>query len=124
MFSGKEHEYQNWLEHILSWATLFNSAVSGHLEAAKDHPQEIVYDQLPGEMQVLTQLVFHVLMQICRGRANTILRRVPRRNGFEAFRRLHDRFHVQTDGKHLADLQHLMHPVWKKDGEAFEDDVE
>ena len=88
IFSGKEHDYQAWLEHILSWAVLFNAAVAGHLELAKDHPQEIIYDNLPPEMKVLSQLIFHVLMQICRGRANTILRRVPKRNGFEAFCRL------------------------------------
>ena len=123
-FHGKEADYPEWHESFLSWAGLFNGVVAGHLELAKTHPREIVFDQLPAEMQVMTQMVFHMFMQICRGRALTIIRRVPRRNGFEAFRRLHDRFYIKTDGKNIADLQHLMNPVWKKDGEEFEDDVE
>ena len=123
-FHGKEQEYPEWHESFLSWAGLFNGVVAGHLELAKTHPTEIIFDQLPAEMQVMTQMVFHMFMQICRGRALTIIRRVPRRNGFEAFRRLHDRFYIKTDGKNIADLQHLMNPVWKKDGEEFEDDVE
>ena len=119
-FHGKEQEYPEWHESFLSWAGLFNGVVAGHLDLAKNHPREIVFDDLPAEMQVMTQMVFHMFMQICRGRALTIIRRVPRRNGFEALRRLHDRFYVRTDGKNIADLQHLMNPVWKKDGEAPE----
>ena len=124
LFHEKESDYSEWHENFLSWAGLFNVAVAGHVENAKQHSREITFKELPADMQVMTRMVFHVLMQICKNRAHTIIRRVPRRNGFEAFRRLHERYYLKTEGKCLADLQHLMNPVWKKDGEAFEDDLE
>ena len=67
IFSGKESDYPAWLEHLLSWAVLFNSAVAGHLDLAKTHPREINFEELPTEMKMLTKLVFHVLMQILQG---------------------------------------------------------
>ena len=104
IFSGKEEHYSEWHESLLSWAGLFNGVIAGHLENAKLHPREITFEELPAEMQVMTQMVFHMFMQICRGHALTIIRRVPRRNGFEALRRLHDRFYIKTDGKNIADF--------------------
>ena len=84
-FLGKESEYEEWHESFLSWAGLFNGAIAEHLEAAQAHPREITFEELPAEMQVMTQLIFHVFMQLCKKRAFTIVRRVPNRNGFEVF---------------------------------------
>ena len=64
-FHGKEPEYPEWHESFLSWAGLFNGAIAGHLENAKLHPREIIFNELPAEMQVMTQLIFHVFMQLC-----------------------------------------------------------
>ena len=70
-FHGKEQEYPEWHESFLSWAGLFNGAIAGHLEAAKAHPREITFEELPTEMQVMTQRIFRVFMQLCKKRAFT-----------------------------------------------------
>ena len=71
IFSGKEEHYPEWHESFLSWAGLFNSVIAGHLELAKTHPREINFEELPPEMQVMTQMVFHMFMQICCTRARS-----------------------------------------------------
>lgn len=72
----------------------------------------------------MSRLVYHVLMNLCKKRANTIIRRVNNHDGFEAYRRLHVRFDVQTEGRQLSDLSQLMEPQWGTDEDEFEGELE
>ena len=122
-FYGKEENWEEWKDQFESWAGLLDATVGGHLQDAAKLADPIPYDPLSAEMKVMTKLVFHVLMNLCKKRAPVIIRRVQNQNGFEAYRRLAVRCNVQTDGRHLADLNALMAPEWSK-AEEFEDDVE
>ena len=123
-FYGKETEWEEWKDQFESWAGLLDATVGGHLQHAARLPDPIPYDPLSAEMKVMTKLIFHVLMNLCKKRAGVIVRRVLNQHGFEAYRRLSQRYNVQTEGRHLAALSDLLHPEWKKEGEAFEDEVE
>ena len=121
---GKENDWDAWRDQFESWAGLLDATVGAHLAAATKVKDPIAYDPLTPEMKIMTKLVFHVLMNLCKMTASVSGRRVQNQQGFEADRRLAVRFDVQTDGRHLADLNILMNPEWNKDGEEFEDDVE
>ena len=127
-FHGKESHFIEWRENFSSWAELLNPACGGLLEAASKEKNAIAYEPLTQDMKIMTHMLFHVLMQVCKGRAFTVVRRIKVmtgfRNGFEAWRRLFERFYIRTDGRCLADLHILMTPHWKTEGEAFEDDLE
>ena len=96
-FHGKEKEFLEWRENFASWAEL-HPAVGSLLDAAGKEKTPINYEKLPPDMRTMAHLLFHVLMQVCKNKAFTLVRRVnvetKCRNGFEAWRRLIRRFHV------------------------------
>ena len=88
-FYGDEAKWEDWHTLFESWAGPINVRVSELLGQALKAPGKISYDALPTEMRVMTKLVFHVLLNLCRGRAAVMVRRQKAtQNGFEAYRYL------------------------------------
>ena len=76
---GKESEYEEWKESFESWAGLLNDSIGEFLRAAAKEVDPIVYAGLKPEMKVMTKLIYHVLVNLCKKRASVICAGCPTR---------------------------------------------
>ena len=88
-FSGEEQDWSGWKFKFEAWLSLVPTQLEdslGVLESAERFNGPIVNDDLDGACAVFSRLVYAILVQMLKGRALNIARRVPRQAGLELWR--------------------------------------
>ena len=125
IFDGNEAHFAEWrftfeatcgllgLEEVLR-----QSVLSTHDEASLN-----VFAQQP-EVSLKNKAVYHLLVASCRGRAQVLVRGVPKHAGLVAWRQMVRLYEPQVRSRLNAMLVGVLSPVWRQgDSYHFEEDL-
>ena len=125
IFDGNETNIAEWrftfeatcgllgLEEVLR-----QSVLATHDEASLN-----VYAQQP-DVSLKNKAVYYLLVASCRGRAQVLVRGVPKHAGLMAWRQMVRLYEPQVGSRHNAMLVGILCPVWRQgDSYQFEEDL-
>ena len=125
IFDGNEANFAEWrftfeatcgllgLEEVLR-----QSVLSTHDEASLN-----VYAQQQ-DVSLKNKAVYYLLVPSCRGRAQVLVRGVPKHAGLMAWRQMVRLYEPQVGSRHNAMLVGILSPVWRQgDSFQFEEDL-
>jgi hypothetical protein len=107
-FTGKDEDFVEWRFKMESLNGLLQLEEAMEAAAQTESMSEAVADR----WKPSSKLVYNLLATVCSGRALTIVKLVPQRNGFVAWRRLCMEFEPANSPRHLALLVTIMTPTF------------
>ena len=112
-FAGQDGEFEDWAFRARSTLAMLHEDVDEYLATAELSPSAIWQGILTAEARVVSKAVFHHLSQVLTGRAGLLARTAERGNGFELWRRLHERWRLTASGATTALLVQFLSPFWE-----------
>lgn len=109
-FSGEEPEWPDWRFRFENCAELID--LGGGMRYAEKVTCEIDIDRLLPKYVQRTKLLYGILVQVCSGRALSLLCLVGKRNGLEGRRILVNGYEPATSSRSTAMLSALLTPEW------------
>ena len=109
-FSGEEADWPEWRFRVENCADLID--MGDAMTMVVQEKQPIEFNRLLSKYAQRAELLYGVLLQVCSGRALSLLRLVGQRNGLEGWRQLVVEYEPATASRATAMLAALMTPTW------------
>ena len=113
MFSGKRIDFEDWVFPFESYTAMLGW--ESYLSAVARAPQPITPTMVPQEAYGVNGSLYHLLVSLCKGTAQSIIKLVPRGQVFEAMRQLYKEYRPDLNEDHGVLLQHVLNPTWWKE---------
>ena len=119
-FNGKVEDWSEWKFGFKSYITMLG--LSGMVREAEANPEEPEILDMTPEAEHQAHLLYHLLVQLCKGKARNIARGVEEGNGFKLWRALLREYEPDAAGRHQGMLGGLLAPTsWANlDKHSFE----
>eukprot|EP00971_Amphidinium_carterae_P078945 1562010-Amphidinium_carterae.1 len=124
-FSGKDEEWRDWVFQFESYIGLLSSDLYSKMEEiATTNGRLSAIDEYNDELKAQARQLYFLLVQLCQGRALTLLRTVNDAHGFVAWRMLKRQYEPSTAVRTVGFLQRLLTPSLRTNSvEEFETDL-
>ena len=109
-FTGEEADWPDWLFRFENCADLIDLTES--MELAVKEKEPIDSARLYPKYAQRARLLYGVVVQTCSGRALSLLRLAPNKNGLEGWRQPMAEYEPSTASRATAMLAALLTPVW------------
>ena len=120
-FNGASEAWGEFRFRLESLAGLLSLDV-GMKKARTCSLEELALEVDDEDEATRSRLLYNLLVQICGGRASTLLRLLPRGNGWLAWRKLCDEYEPSVTSRHLSMLVGVLTPQWDE-STAFTDQL-
>ena len=121
-FDGTDASWPDWSFKAAAWFALLprptgttNVNIDTYLDLAVNHPTDLRRSDLGNTADAVSVTLYHLLVQLCQGRAFGIVRSVEKGNGFQVWRRLHQEYAPTTGLRLSSMLSGLLNPDWTTD---------
>ena len=108
-FNGKVEDWSEWKFGFKSYITMLG--LSGMVREAEANPEEPEIIDMTPEAEHQAHLLYHLLVQLCKGKARNIARGVEEGNGFKLWRALLREYEPDAAGRHQGMLGGLLAPT-------------
>ena len=109
-FGGSETEWADWSFQARAYMDLLDNEIADALDQAEAAGRAVPLHTLRAELQESSRKVYFVMAMLLHGPPLLLLRSVERGNGFEAWRRLRERYESATASRLHAMLQGILRP--------------
>ena len=111
-FAGRDSDWEPFCFKFESWCSLPGLAVAPLMREAATHHAPITLDNLGEAQKQQAAVLYHLLIQLCAGKALSLIRLVEPANGLEAWRQLKAEYQADSSERLRAVLQGLITPTW------------
>ena len=110
-FDGSESQWRDWSFRFIAYCAVIDSELGRLMLAAQDREEVVDPGALRAEHVGICHNLYYMLAMLLTGSALTEIRHVPQHNGFEAWRRLTNRFEPRSRNRQLGILEAALHPT-------------
>ena len=108
-FDGTAGAWRDWAFAFLAYCSMLDSKLPIALKKAEATSTIIPLETEPEALK-LQQSMFYILVMLVTGAGLSEIRNVPHQNGWEAWRRLYQRYEPSTRNRQLGLLDGVLHP--------------
>ena len=109
-FSGKDEEWAEWAFAFRSYMSLLGFEETMDATEKMDAPPD--HSVMAESIAEKARLLFHLLVQLLRGKAKRLAMKCPRGQGYTLWWALVREYEAVVEGRHQAMLIHVMRPTW------------
>ena len=120
-FGGKDGDWNDWVFTTRAYLDTVDEANPDALDEIESTDKEIKLPSMSTKCREASRKTYFVLIMLLTGPPLLQLRSVERGNGYEAWRRLHERYDSSTTSRVASLLQSIMRPTaFPQDSAGFE----
>ena len=122
-FDGTENQWRDWAFAFVAYCMILDTELGRLMTAAQDKEETIDVTIMRPEHAVISQKLYYMLAMLLTHSALTEIRHIPQQNGFEAWRRLTNRFEPKSRNRQLGMLEAALHPNFAGSDEVVRDRI-
>eukprot|EP00971_Amphidinium_carterae_P164138 3253996-Amphidinium_carterae.1 len=116
VFSGKDEEWSDWRFQFEAYIGLLGGLMLDRMEEAAAQADLPALGTLPEEQALESKNLHYMLVQLCRGKALTLLRSTQHHNGYLAWQRLVRQYQPHIATRTVGLLHAILNPRFRAQG--------
>ena len=121
VFTGKDSDWADWCFSTQAYLETLGDGVADCIKTVLEQNRLLSLAGMRAGSQADAREIYFVLIMILKGPPLLLLRQVEKGNGYEAWRRLHDRYESQASARVAALLGQVLRPAaFPAEASAFE----